>query len=1286
MTGTVFFAATDEDTGRELWKINPDGSVELAADIVPGQASSNPEFLTVVNGELYFLVRPYSGEKPTVALATAEAAVEAAVPTGDEIWKVAADGTVSSVTGAMPEMQGQRINALASFDGSLLWTSYDSSTFINSVWMLPEAGPLRQLLPEGATRFAADFYYTIEFAGKLYFRGGTDTGPSQIYSIDASGVVQAVTDFESGPHIRHAAISGENLYISGGAELFVISSDGTVETLVVEDQGPVQDVETLGVAGGKLFFNAWGEETGEELYTLDDNGAPVLAADLREGGKSSSPGPFIAFNGDLYFSAEGNDDRREIWKIDGENPTAGPVQVSHTTEGSGLGDGFGGEGGGEGSMSAVLNGALYFFSYDSANRGLWRLDANDTLTEIGDFYYADEQFAVIGDALYFSGVQLDGLGAEPWRIDSSGHLTRVADINSASSVNPSGRAATDESGNTYFWAWSTLGQQIFTLDAAGNPVAVADFPPSVFQNYSPNDLAVADGTFYFFSYDYSTGRYGVFKADASGSGVTPLSEGDYADNVIAVGDRVYWRERDYSTSSNTLHTLDGDGQPIEVPGSDGFTSMGQFFTAAGEVYFGGESETEGWGTFKIEADGNVTKVSDFRADKGVVIDGLVHLATFHGLVRIEADGTTTLLSNKSIRQIYDVGGELVFTIYYGEDAGQFWTINEEGEAEPITNFDPPNYNLDWGVVFDGKLYFQDAQDGGLLLRMDASGQIEQVADFVPGSTSGYFYGNNMIVVGSKLLITAGTDSGQRLFTLDTNGTLVLIEGEPNQDSRPRFFVGLDSAPAEPTEGDDDLVGTAGVDEISLLGGDDIYKGLGSADIVYGDAGNDRIEGGAGVDVLDGGEGIDTAVYSGEAEVVFDAASGKWIVTSAADGTETLTGFEIVDDAAAGRKLLVGGGGFASAAAAAAYFQTGDTFVFAPSPPTTTGNDTIWSSAANETIDGGRGIDTADFSIATSPLVVTLTTSGGSASSAETGTDRLVRIENVIGGSGNDTLTGNRYANVLDGGRGADRLSGNSGNDTLIIDADDTLVSGGSGTDTEIVASYSGGVTLNLATASIERAYGGNGNDTFIGGRSSEILDGGRGADSLSGNSGNDTLIIDADDTLVSGGSGTDTVIVADYSSGVTLNMRTASIERATGGQGNDVFDATGSTASVTIDGGAGNDTLTGGARGDTIRGGAGADFINGGAGSDKLYGNAPGAAPDGAADTFLFASGWGRDTIYDFEIGFDLLDFSAVAAELSDLSIRQVGSRVEITLADSKANKVTILNATVDQLDESILI
>jgi Ca2+-binding RTX toxin-like protein len=59
----------------------------------------------------------------------------------------------------------------------------------------------------------------------------------------------------------------------------------------------------------------------------------------------------------------------------------------------------------------------------------------------------------------------------------------------------------------------------------------------------------------------------------------------------------------------------------------------------------------------------------------------------------------------------------------------------------------------------------------------------------------------------------------------------------------------DSASAEPTDGDDLLLGSGEVDEIDGLAGDDH---------VYGFDGNDTLSGGPGSDFLDGGDGDDTS--------------------------------------------------------------------------------------------------------------------------------------------------------------------------------------------------------------------------------------------------------------------------------------------------------------------------------------------------------------------------------------------------------------------------------------------
>lgn len=169
-----------------------------------------------------------------------------------------------------------------------------------------------------------------------------------------------------------------------------------------------------------------------------------------------------------------------------------------------------------------------------------------------------------------------------------------------------------------------------------------------------------------------------------------------------------------------------------------------------------------------------------------------------------------------------------------------------------------------------------------------------------------------------------------------------------------------------------------------------------------------------------------------------------------------------------------------------------------------GNDVLDGGAGNDVLNGGDGIDTASFSNETGAVTVTLAngTGTGTATGTTSGSDTLTNIENVVGGSGNDTITGNNVANALSGGAGADSMMGGAGNDTmsgglgndrLFGEGDNDLVSGGSGADS--LFGGDGSDTLN----------GGDGNDSLEGGTGADLVYGGGGADIISGGDGNDTL-------------------------------------------------------------------------------------------------------------------------------------------------------------------------------------
>ncbi len=139
----------------------------------------------------------------------------------------------------------------------------------------------------------------------------------------------------------------------------------------------------------------------------------------------------------------------------------------------------------------------------------------------------------------------------------------------------------------------------------------------------------------------------------------------------------------------------------------------------------------------------------------------------------------------------------------------------------------------------------------------------------------------------------------------------------------------------------------------------------------------------------------------------------------------------------------------------------------------------------------------------------------------------VTIENAVGGSGNDTITGNDANNSLDGGGGNDILYGGAGNDTFDWDASlrggNDVFYGGAGNDIYVLNSSSdtiveyaneGADTVyvsfsyslgNLPNIENLRAFGSTG-VTLTGNAAENILDGGGGNDTINGGAGIDWVI------------------------------------------------------------------------------------------------------------------------------------------------------------------------------------
>ncbi len=426
--------------------------------------------------------------------------------------------------------------------------------------------------------------------------------------------------------------------------------------------------------------------------------------------------------------------------------------------------------------------------------------------------------------------------------------------------------------------------------------------------------------------------------------------------------------------------------------------------------------------------------------------------------------------------------------------------------------------------------------------------------------------------------------------------------------------------------DDTLIGNGGIDHLNGAGGNDALSAGAGNDVLSGGDGDDTLNGGADNDAINGGNGIDTADFSGDGAGV-NASLATNTATGTQSGSDTFSSIENIsggngDDGLTGdsnANFLNGGSGNDAIDGGAG----NDTMLGGND------NDLLLAGAGDDTMDGGDGTDSVDFSAIT--VAVTANLAAGTASSSATGNDTLSHIENLSGGSANDTLTGDADDNTL---------AGNSGNDTLIGGAGNDLLSGGAGIDTADFSGDTLGVVASLTTkkatgaasgtdtlSKIENLTGGSGNDTLTGDANANVLSGGAGNDVLNGtqDSAGDTLLGgDGDDTLVGtnsggidildGGNGIDT---ADFStwgganinlaSGTAFNSTLVSIENVIG-NGTITGDSnanvlTGGFSADTLNGAGGNDTLNGGDGNDVLDGGSGNDILHGGLGSDQLRGS-----------------------------------------------------------------------------------
>jgi Ca2+-binding RTX toxin-like protein len=446
------------------------------------------------------------------------------------------------------------------------------------------------------------------------------------------------------------------------------------------------------------------------------------------------------------------------------------------------------------------------------------------------------------------------------------------------------------------------------------------------------------------------------------------------------------------------------------------------------------------------------------------------------------------------------------------------------------------------------------------------------------------------------------------------------------------------------------VGDSYISIENLMGSkyDDLLVGDANANLLNGGLGNDTLMGSGGGDILIGGGGTDTVSYQNATSgVVLSLASGgssgmaygdSYTAISNAIGSNfadqiTGTSGDNVLYGNDGNDILIGGGG----------------------------NDILWGGSGDDVFKdngtgtheyhGDSGTNTVSYDGFTNELSVSL--SAADNKNGQGGIELYYSIQNLIGGSGNDSLTGNNLVNLLNGG---------DGNDTLI---------------------------------------GGGGNDILLGGNGDDVLNGGTGADQLNGGAGNDTatytdstsgVIIDLSNAVISAGRGTGDAFGDTYTSIETIQGSSHSDYIYAGSSGApNVFLGNGASGSITVSGTqftgdtvdfSGSTTaLQASLLNDTV---GGQSFASGGwalgaqfTGIANLVGTSQNDTLEGDAQANILIGNGGNDTLVGTMGGNDTLIASLGSQSLADYSQFTNGITLDLSLINAGGySEVSVVNSS----------
>ncbi|MBD2344302.1 DUF4347 domain-containing protein [Anabaena subtropica] len=757
VNGTLYFTASHNTNGNELWRIdNTTGNAVQVADINPGFDSSFPNNLINVDGTLYFRANDGSNradlwriDNTTGNPVLIEGASNADFLTNvngilyftvyeSNIYRLYridnTTGNAVEVAGIDARLENPFISNLRNFNNTLYFRVTDDTTSDEWYRIDNTTGNAVQLTAMNLGSGYSNPYILDDVNGTVYFYIYNNTNGAEFWRIDDT--------------------TGSAVRVTGSYPGSMFSNPGNSLTNI----------------DGILYFTASDNNHGYELWRIDNvTGNAVRVTDINPGSGNSFPHNLVHVNGKLYFTADDGINGQELWALSisdilaNRTPFAAndsfntdqntPVIISTAALLANDADLDG--------DNLVVTAATQPKQGNLVNNN----DGTYTYTPAEDYYGVDRFTYTISDGqgntstaiVNLTVNQFPAVSKQPYSLTATNSILKYANSSNLTIINDVLYFTADnDSGRTLLLSIDSTTGKVFQT-ASFNLVGYSQ----------PENLTNANGTFYFTAYGIYGQGYGLWRIDNNTGNaveITNINQNyEFLDisYLTNVNDTLYFVVNNNYTGESKLWKIDNNtDDAVTVTGIN--LNPSNLINVNGTLYFVAYEGIDGRELWTIDNNtGNAVRVTLINSvsisanpSSLINVNDTLYFVANNGisgdeLWKVDNAGNAVLVrdinpgsGSSNLYNLTNVNGTLYFTANDGSNGIELWKIDNTGNAVLVRDINPGagDSNPSHLINGDGTLYFiaNDGSNGTELWQVDNNtGKPVRITDINPGSGNSY---------------------------------------------------------------------------------------------------------------------------------------------------------------------------------------------------------------------------------------------------------------------------------------------------------------------------------------------------------------------------------------------------------------------------------------------------------------------------------------------------------------------------------------------------------------------